>query len=369
MNQPDDPRDAHLVAALRHAPDRDVAPPAQLSAAILDRAQQALHARRPADASGWRAVWAQLWQPAPMAAFGMLAMGTLIGVMWSTQEIPEATPGLRPQGVAVAPAAALAEAAPAASAVPEPAPRDADRDAAERSVAARKPTAQPAPAPVPARRSAKADPPSMVSGRAADTATAQPEGRPAATVGKAAEAAAVAPPAAPPMPTPMPAPVARQAAPQEPDSRRDALAKSMADTATAPTAARARNEMAAAPALGAARPTFASPLAAADIGAAMAGDAARVRWRVAADRLVAHEAAQRDGWSALARGTQGRWQPAPSTAGSGAEAVALLIDGALRGTLAFEPQALVWREASGAVWRAPVEPSLLREWQEALARW
>ena len=224
---PDDPRDAHLVAALRHAPDRDVAPPAQLSAAILDHAQQALRGRRAAPSGGWRAVWERLWQPAPMAAFGMLAMGTLIGVMWSTQEIPEATPGLRPQGVAVAPPKPLAEAAPVAIAAPAPEPRGNDRDAAERSVAARKPTAQPAPAPVPARRSAQADPPSTVSGRAADAATAQPEAQPAAAVGKAAEAAAMAPPAAPPMPppmpAPMPAPVARQASPQEPEGR-DAFA-------------------------------------------------------------------------------------------------------------------------------------------------
>lgn len=367
---PDDPRDAHLVAALRHAPDRDVAPPAQLTAVILGQAQQALRARRTVPSGGWRAVWAQLWQPAPMAAFGTLAMATLIGVMWSAQEIPEATPSLRPEVVAVAPAAPLAEAAPAVNAVPAPAqaPGGADRDAAERSAAARKP-AEFAPAPAPARRSAKADPPSTAAGRSVDAAAAEPEVRQAETVGNAAVATAMAS-AVPATPAPLPAPVARQAAPQEPDSRRDALAKSMADAA--PAAARARNEMAPpAATLGAARPATASPLAAADIAAAMAGDATRVRWRVTAERAVAHEAAQRVWWSALARATQGRWQFAASTPTGGAEAasVALLIDGALRGTLAFEPQALVWRDASGAAWRVAIEPAQLREWQEAIARW
>ena len=35
------PRDAHLLAALRHAPDRDAAPSAALSARILERARAA----------------------------------------------------------------------------------------------------------------------------------------------------------------------------------------------------------------------------------------------------------------------------------------------------------------------------------------
>jgi hypothetical protein len=49
--------------------------------------------------------------------------------------------------------------------------------------------------------------------------------------------------------------------------------------------------------------------------------------------------------------------------------VELLIDGRLRGRFAFEPQALVWRDAGGEVWRVPLEPSQWREWQDAIARW
>jgi hypothetical protein len=369
---PDDPRDAHLVAALRHAPDRDVAPPAQLSAAILEQAQRALRSQRPAPASGWRLLWERLWQPAPMAAFGTLAMGTLIGVMWGAQEPPDATPSLRPEAVAAAPAKPRADAPAVIGAVQPPAPspvaRAAEAAPAERSAAVAKTTARAPSAPAPSLRSAKADPLSTASDRAVDANVAAPEVRQAAAVSEAAQASTMAPapaPAALPVPAPTTAIVAPQAVPQVPDRRRDALAKSLADAA--PPAARSRSE-AMAPALGAARLALPSPLAAADIAAAMAGDAQRVGWRVGAERTVAHEAAQREWWSALARATQGRWQPAAASAAEGAS-VALLIDGALRAALAFEPQALVWREANGAVWRVSVEPALLREWQEALARW
>jgi len=158
--------------------------------------------------------------------------------------------------------------------------------------------------------------------------------------------------------------------------QRDALAKSMADAALALAQARARSEAAApaAPAaLGAVAPAFASPLAraAAEIDAALASDAARVRWRLAALRLVPHDAAQRDWWSALVRGTQGRWQPVANNSTSGAESepITLLIDGTPRGSLSFEPQALVWRDAGGTAWRAPIAAPTLRGWQEAITRW
>ena len=98
----DDPRDAHLLAALRHAPDRDVVPPAQLTAAILGQARRAVR-RRGARAwrDGIRAALERLWHPAPMAAFGTLALATLIGVMWRDQEWPDATPSLRPERAVV----------------------------------------------------------------------------------------------------------------------------------------------------------------------------------------------------------------------------------------------------------------------------
>ncbi len=364
---PDDPRDAHLLAALRHAPDRDVAPPAQLSAAILSQAQQALRGRPSAPTGGWRAAWAWLWRPAPMAAFGTLAMASLIGVMWRVQEMPEATPSLRPDVVAMAPAKPAAEVPPTASAAPAVAPERlaVERDTAERSAALRQP-AERSPALARARLGAEANSASAVTRGSVDTNAAEPEARQAAAASSAAETLALAPP--------MPAPVVSPATTHEADGRRDALAKSTLDAARAD--ARARNEMAVAAqalphALSTARAVAASPLKAVDIANAMAGDGTRVRWRMAAGRELGHEAAQRQWWLALVDSTQGRWQLATGASDrSGAAApLTLLIDGTPRGTLSFEPQALLWRDASGAAWRAPIEPKPLREWQEAIARW
>ena len=148
----DDSRDAHLLAALRHAPDRDVAPPAQLSAAILGQARQAARAKPGAAPSRWRALWAGLWQPAPMAAFGTLAMATLIGVMWQGQKVPEAAPSLRPDVVAAAPAPAaptVVRAEPESPIVPSLSRETSRQAQGERTLKASAPT-------TPAQRKAEA---------------------------------------------------------------------------------------------------------------------------------------------------------------------------------------------------------------------
>jgi hypothetical protein len=168
----------------------------------------------------------------------------------------------------------------------------------------------------------------------------------------------------------MPAPVPAAAAAAEVQPSREALGKSPADAM--PAAASARSE-AAPPAIGAVARTAAAPLASvsAEIDAVANSEPARVRWRVAAQRVVAHDAAQRDWWSTLVRSTQERWQPAALGAATGAKAppLTLLIDGATRGQISFEPQAVVWRDANGTAWRAPMAPEALRGLQEATAGW
>ena len=380
----DDARDAHLLAALRHAPDRDVRPPAQVTAAILGQANQAVGSSpmgRQTWHDGLRAALHRLWQPAPMAAFGTLAMATLIGVMWGAQNLPDATPGLRP-----APAATPnADASVASGAMAEaPLPKAVQPGAPAREAVAsgqRATSARPRP-------SANERPLANAAEATAPTSTAAAPVRQQAlqeTEARRDAATAVASPPAdvPPAPpsvvlAPGPAPAPAEAMPRSASLQRDARAKSLADPATAgapapaPAAARARSEMATT-ALGAAALASAAPLvpAAAEINAAMNADAARVRWRIGAQRLAAHDAAQRDWWSALARATQGRWQLAATGSSSGAEGptLALLIDGASRGSLAFEPLAVVWRDANGVAWRAPIAAETLREWQAALARW
>ena len=383
----DDTRDAHLLAALRHAPDRNVAPPEQLSAAILGQARQAVRARqRPPQPSRWQALWAGLWQPAPMAAFGALAMATLIGVMWQGQEVPEAAPSLRPEVVATAPTPAPAaqeavRAEPAVPAVPslsrQPRPSTSSGQSeiqaqGERALKAEVPSKKAAAQPTQrGGATGSLGPPSTNSGRS--EMQAQPE--------RAMEDAPLAAKAAPP------------AALQEREGRRDALAKSsMADAAApapapapapvaapalaqppaalaaaAPAPARARNEMPAI-AAGAAMAPAAAPLAAAggEIDAASS-----VRWRVPPDRLLAHGTVQRSWWLALDRATRGRWQLVGTALAAPADgaSLVLLIDDRPRGSLSFAPQAVQWRDANGLIWRAAVATETLREWQEAIAGW
>jgi len=386
----DDSRDAHLLAALRHAPDRDLAPPARVTAAILDHAQAAVRGSRARSAApwgGWRSVWGQLWQPAPMAAFGTVAMATLIGVLWGGKEPPEAVPGWRPEAVATAP-----ESTPPAPATPAPA----------QTAAAPAPPSVAAP-PAAANAARMAAPPAdkrsaaqAKSERRAEDESGQaqrlskeeqrqskPDGESssdAVTTGKLEESPAdrprlearKAPPRSPPPDTPSgqspPAAIVQERMAAAPEPRRDALAKSMADAA-APSA-RARNEAAA---LGGAASTPASPLspAGADLDAALGRDAGSIGWRTANGRQVGHRNEQRAWWSALASATDGRWQRAdPTTGGAAASAnLVLIIDGVPRGSLVFEPQAVIWRDANGATWRAPVDAGTLRDWQEALARW
>ena len=363
MNAPapdDDPRDPHLLAALRHAPDRDARPPAPVTAAILGHARQAVQPARAA-APAWRAglgaAFARLWQPAPLAAFGTLAMATLIGVMWGGQPAPDATPGLRPEQAAPVPAAPRdAAAAVGSTAAVLPASRDVAGEQKEAAPEATpsKPRLAQAPSSPPAAKAKSSKPaatPPPETAIARTDAMQEREGRREITDAATPQAAAA------PAPAPAPAPL-----------QSGALAKSAADAA--PNLLRARSERAA-PALGA--NAGAAPLAgaAAEIDAATSGDAARVRWRITPQRLVAHEAAQRAWWAAVQTATLGRWQEASAASGSSAasEALTLLIDGAARGRLAFEPQAIVWHDANGATWRAPIEAPTLRAWQEALTRW
>jgi hypothetical protein len=384
----DDPRDAHLLAALRHAPDRDVAPPARVTAAILDQAQAAARGSRARGAeprSGWRSIWGQLWQPAPMAAFGTVAMATLIGVLWGGKELPEAEPSWRPEAVTTAPestpTAPTVPAAAQTAAAPSPAPAAAPQATTNAAARGAAPSADKRSA-AEAKSETRAE---DESGRAQRLSKEkQRQAKPdadgsseAAVTGKLVESPAdqprLAAPKAPPSPAPPPtqsppAAIVQERMAEAPESRSDASPRSMADAVAPPS--RARNEAAA---LGGAASTSVSPLspAGAELDAALGRDAARVGWRTAAGRRVGHQSEQRAWWSALASATEGRWRRADAGSG-GAVATAdleLLIDGVPRGSLVFEPQAVIWRDASGAAWRAPVDAGTLRDWREALARW
>lgn len=112
--RPDDiPRDEHLRAALRHAPDAGLQPPPHLRAQIVAAAHRTL-AERPAAAPARPRPW---WRPGPLGASGALAsvlLAGVIGLMW--QDGPPG-PALDEPADALAPAAAPAAVGPASATI------------------------------------------------------------------------------------------------------------------------------------------------------------------------------------------------------------------------------------------------------------
>ncbi|MBC7994180.1 MAG: hypothetical protein H7Z15_13185 [Rhizobacter sp.] len=151
-----DERDAHLRAALRHAPDADVQPPPALSALILKEAQaKARDASTPARVPRhplW-SVWDWLARPSVATGFAGVMVATLVGLMWWDQPMDEAMPRPPVPAAARAPASAPAS-APAATTPPPAAPMaEATRPAPEPAPAPQRksaPVTQPAPAAAPA---------------------------------------------------------------------------------------------------------------------------------------------------------------------------------------------------------------------------
>lgn len=131
--------DDWLRAALRHAPDADVTPPATLRAAIL--AQARANAPRPLSLRARiGALLAALARPPVTTAVASLVACTVLGVMWSSGALDE---GLAPRPQAPSPAAepaalpAPAAESPAAAAPAASPARAADGDATR---SARKPS-------------------------------------------------------------------------------------------------------------------------------------------------------------------------------------------------------------------------------------
>jgi hypothetical protein len=127
MSDVDDARDAYLQRALRHAPDADLAPPPELSQAILREARGATSLLSAAAAAAARsphagptrrapntgptsslsALWAWVAQPRIATGFASLTMATLAGVMWWGQPLEPTVD--QPSPASPAPAAAKVE--------------------------------------------------------------------------------------------------------------------------------------------------------------------------------------------------------------------------------------------------------------------
>lgn len=231
----DEARDAHLRQALRHAPDRDAAPPPALSASILAQARAAVQPaapRREVAPPWWSRLWQQVATPAFGGAFASVMLAGVIGVMWQDGPPPEALPGAE-RDLAKAPTASAPAAVPATPAIAPPAPAAAMQDNARADEPKQAPP-QPA---TPPQKAAPAAPPAAARGpvpKAAETsrevAPAPPEAENATAPSGAVEArkqraaagsltstvpepaaaavpAPAAPPAVAPAPPPAPAPV------------------------------------------------------------------------------------------------------------------------------------------------------------------
>lgn len=265
-HSPDDvPRDEHLRAALRHAPDADLQPPAHLRAQIVAAAHRAVGEPAPVAAPRPR----RWWSPGPLGASGAFAsvlLAGFIGLMWGDSppgpgvDTPEPAPALSP-----APA-------PAPVTVPTPAP-PASPTPASPPQAVQMPQAAPAtiPPPKPQREQqaeAAPSPPAV--------ADAARSAEPAAKAMPLPDAPAPRLAASMPVPALSSAPMAPvPAAPPAPAFEAPAAALGAAEAARPPPVhsapAAARSTMP-----GMSLRQFAAP----PLAAATAGEAASWRWRV-----------------------------------------------------------------------------------------
>jgi hypothetical protein len=357
-------RDAHLLAALRHAPDREAVPPPDVTARVLAAAHAAVRADRAQPS------WAQrlaAWWGAPRvgvgAAFGTLVAAVLVGVLWSTREPlpPPSQPG-GPSPIVAAPERRGQDGTAAPSAPPAISAQAA-RDAAPSAAA--KEAQRPVP-PAPARaaerqQNAEQRAAKVQGGRQPPEVQAAP---PAPAV-PAPEPSRAAPPPAPPK-AQTDAAAAPPSAAATPSHQRPAelgrLSGRREDTnaSSAPSAdARMSSQTAGA---------AADPLSALDtLVLAQTPDAARVTWRTA--RTLVHGPAQQAWWRELRAATQGRWQPAEPAPQAFAPWLTLSIDGGARARWWLQGDHLLLVDAQGATWRVPLGAVQARAWSEAVAGW
>ncbi len=289
------PRDEHLRAALRHAPDREAAAPAGLSERILAEARAAAAAQAPVAAARpgfverWRGWWSR---PVAAGAFASLLIAGFVGLMWREGPPPQALPGSDTAAPATAPA-------PAPPPAPPPAPM---AEQAPPPAAAPAPPPPPPPQRPPERR------------REREATAAQP----------AAPAPTPAPAAAPPTPPPL---KAEQATADRAAERSNAApAKTLPAPAAAPRPA--------APSLGRLAQPAPDPLSAA----------------LTLLSSTADDPALRDRLSALRTRVQSAWTPAAPPPSSPERLQA--ADGRPLGRLWIEPGRIVWQDEQGRTWQA-----------------
>lgn len=370
---PDDvTRDAWLREALRHAPDAQLAPPADVSQAILRAAQASTRSaappRRPRPSWGQR-LWMWLARPAVGAGLATVMIGSVVGTMWWDRPLPEATPAPR-ETVAKAPAA---PAAPAET----------------RDLAAEAPAAPPSPAPPAAearRREATAPEDTL---RRPMPAAPRPERQAEAAQGAAtgsAQTTAAAP--APAVPPPAPAVAANDAVTQ---AARTADAMGPAAPALALPELAASRAAAPPPASRPAARTLAkSGATPAGVDRFVASEGQVLDRAFISMRLAVSAEAQRWTWrrgegpeqpigdaltawlAELDAAAASRWQPAAPTTEGASPTLQLLREGRVVHTLRLGADEVRWdaAEAAGAAASrvAPLDPQRARALRQALSR-
>ncbi len=390
----DAPRDARLLAALRHAPDRDAVPPPEVTARILAAARDAV---RPAPAPlSWAQRLAAWLQPPQLgAAFGTIAVAVLVGMMWSTREAPEA---FEPGATAAPPLDAAAGAGeatkPSADAAQDAdpskeraAPAEALRDAAPADLAKARRNAAPAPAPAAPKakgeRQAADAARTEARARGVDAAPAAPPSLPppaAAPVQQApvqSREADAAPAAASPPPAqavPEPAPAKRQgaavsAAPPPPRLRADELKLLLEQRAEAGAASTPATPIAGRLAAKADSSVALDPLQRIEAVLNGADASLRAAWHSASASARAHGSAQQAWWRELRAATQGRWQRATESQPADAPWLMLTVDGRTSARWWFDGELLLLSDADGRLWRTALTEAQRRAWQQAVAGW
>lgn len=201
-------RDAHLLAALRHAPDAQAGAPAHLGAQIVAAAHRAVAEPAPRNAPPARR-WPWLNRLGASGALATVALAGVLGLLWRGER-----PGPAVEDAPTAAPTSVPMPMPAPAAPPEPAPAPPPVQASPASAPSPRPPARPAPrAEAPLAQEAVAAAQQREAAQAAQTRRVEREERAErAAVADAARAAATAPrpalAAAPPPPPPaaMPAP-------------------------------------------------------------------------------------------------------------------------------------------------------------------
>ena len=360
--------DPHLRAALRHAPDHALVPPAGVSQTILNAARQVHKPARPAatpapavrvTVAPPRAIaWLRQWFASPRLAGGLAtglvaALGLGLWIDLEREPVIDRTP------VQAAKELRSSDAVPAARA-PAPEPEVAanqQRDAPSAPAAAVE-----APRAKRAQRAAEAK---------AERAPAEPlRQAPAAPVPERRETegalaksapAAAAPQAAapvPPLPAPQPAPAVADSAPPDAATRSDSRMSSAAGRAAALAGARLPGTEPAADSASTASPA-ATLLRRAR--SERANGSARWTWMPPGKAAIVPVDAAGDAWLArVAQAARTRWTETAEHTGSGdALEVRWWRDDWPQATLRIETDGLRWIEHNGRAYHAPLDAATL----------